>query len=228
MRLLLRAVSGLLSKELGVLLALFFIVGGTWAFIEIADEIVEGEAQRIDERIFFVLRAGQPLWLTILMRDITALGSVAVLAITVTAVAGFLALRRRFFSMALLLVAAACGGALVTALKLFFSRSRPPLLLHPLIAETSPGFPSGHAMMSAVVYLSLAVLLTRVVPGAGARMYILAAAGVLTMLIGLSRIFLGVHYPSDVLAGWAVGLAWACLCWLGLRCLEKRRAGHTK
>lgn len=221
MRVLLRNIIGRLSKEIGLLLALLFIIGGTWAFIEIADEIVEGEAQRIDEGILAVISAYHPLWLTVIMRDVTALGSVAVLSITVLSVAGFLMLQRELFYMLLMLVASVCGGVLVTVLKMLYSRGRPDLPLHPLIAETSPGFPSGHAMMSAVVYLSLAVLLTRVIPSAGARMYVISVAAMLTVLIGLSRICLGVHYPSDVLAGWSIGLAWACLCWLGLRGLEK-------
>jgi undecaprenyl-diphosphatase len=78
-----------------------------------------------------------------------------------------------------------------------------------LVAETSPSFPSGHAMMSAVIYLTLGTLLAQLCPRWRERTYVLTVAGVLAVLIGLTRLYLGVHYPTDVLAGWTVGLAWA-------------------
>jgi undecaprenyl-diphosphatase len=211
------------TSEIHILMAFLVIVGGLAIFIEVADEVIEGEAMSIDETIMMAVRAYRPPWLTTIMRDTTALGSVAVLTIIVVAVAVFLILQKRIFYTVLILIATSLGGALVIVLKAFFSIERPDIPLNPLLTETSPGFPSGHAAMSAVVYLSLAIILTRTLSTFKTRLYVLFMAIVLAFLIGVSRIFLGVHYPSDVLAGWAIGLAWACLCWLISRYFERRR-----
>jgi undecaprenyl-diphosphatase len=113
--------------------------------------------------------------------------------------------------------------ALSFALKHLFGRERPDIILHMVMVHT-PSFPSGHAMLSAVIYLTLGALLAQVVQRRASRIYFLTVAMVLTFLIGLSRIYLGVHYPTDVLAGWAVGLAWALFCWLVARQLQRRGA----
>ena len=110
---------------------------------------------------------------------------------------------------------------LMVLLKRVFDRPRPTVVPQ-LIVETSPSFPSGHAMMSAVIYLTLGTLLAQLCPRWRERVYVLTVAGVLAVLIGLTRLYLGVHYPTDVLAGWTVGLAWALTSGLLARGLRRR------
>ena len=122
------------------------------------------------------------------------------------------ALTRRAYRIALLTAGAPITGAILVALlKLQFGRVR-PTLVDPLVYEHSPSFPSGHAANSAIVYLTLAVLLMRVERRTTTKIYILAAAITITTLVGISRVALGVHWPSDVLGGWLFGTSWACLC----------------
>ena len=188
-----------------------------WAFIELADEVVEGETRAIDRAVLVFLRgegAGPvgPRWFEELARDLTALGGVGVLGLLVAAAAGFLWLAGRR-PTALFVVAATAGGALAThLLKLAFDRPRPDILEHGAHV-TSASFPSGHAMLSAVVYLTLAALVARLLPAARLKLYVIGVAAGLSLLAGLTRVYLGVHWPSDVLAGWAAGAAWALGCW---------------
>jgi undecaprenyl-diphosphatase len=150
------------------------------------------------------------------MRDITALGSAPTLVIAVLAVVGFLALAKAWRPAIFTL--AACGGGLVVSslLKYTVDRPRPDLAPHGNLIYTS-SFPSGHSMMSAVVYLTLAALVARLMEKKRLKSYVLGIAMALTLLVGISRIYLGVHWPSDVLAGWAAGAAWALGCWLVAR-----------
>lgn len=211
-----------------MLLALIVVVFGVWGFVELADLVGEGESQHVDERVLRALRdpldrrdAIGPQWLETAALDVTALGGATVLAIVILTVAGYLWIARKRRAMVLVLVAAGFGQIGSTMLKLHFSRPRPavvPALAH---VQTS-SFPSGHSMMSAVVYLTLGALLAQFVEERRARNYLLVVACTLTFLVGCSRVFLGVHYPTDVLAGWAAGLAWALLCWAVARLLQQR------
>jgi len=157
------------------------------------------------------------------MRDLTALGSNVVLLIVTGAVAGFLAARRQSHALALVVVSTAGGFFLAQALKLVFARPRPDLVPH-LAVVYSSSFPSGHSMFSAVVYLTLGALLSQLVEERTLKAYFLGVACFLTFLVGLSRVYLGVHYPTDVLAGWAAGLAWALMCWMAASYLQRRGA----
>jgi undecaprenyl-diphosphatase len=194
----------------------------------VADEVIEQDTQRIDNAIMHGLRAPDdpqraigPRWLPGAMRDLTSLGSAPVLVLFVLAVAGALLLRRQYHGLALLL-GATLGGQLLNAfLKATFARPRPDPLLH-LTEVNSMSFPSGHAMDSAIIYLTMAALLARFVEPRLLKLYFLGLAAVLTFLIGISRIYLGVHYPSDVLAGWVAGLAWGTLCWTVASYLQRR------
>jgi undecaprenyl-diphosphatase len=164
-----------------------------------------------------------PVWLAVAMRDITALGGYSVLALITFLCAVYLLLNKKRI-LALFAMGAAFGGMLVSSLlKLLFSRERPEFALR-LVAEQSYAFPSGHAMMSAVVYLSLAVMLSTMQPRLKDRAFFLLAAMLLTFLVGVSRMYLGVHYPTDVLAGWAVGLAWSSVWWFAA--LRLRNMGY--
>lgn len=208
-----------------VLIPLSLLALAAWAFIAIADEVIEGETHGFDQAIILAFRsAGDvgdplgPLWFEDAVRDVTALGSAPVLVIAVLAVVGFLALARSW-PLALFTLAA-CGGGLAisSALKFLFDRPRPELAPRDLVTFTS-SFPSGHSMMAAVVYLTLAALVVRLMEKKRLKGYALAIALGLVLLVGLSRVYLGVHWPSDVLAGWAAGAAWALACWLTARWL---------
>ncbi len=213
-------------REPGILVAMAIASAALWIFIEVADEVVEGEAASVDRALLLMLRSAAdpsdmlgPRWLESVARDVTALGGTAVLGLIVAVAAGFLLLAGRH-GTALFLMAATGGGALVsTGLKLAFGRPRPDLVPHATETATA-SFPSGHAMVSAVVYLTLAALVARLVRADRLKLYLVFAAVLLTVLIGVSRVYLGVHWPSDVLAGWAAGAAWALACWTAARVLH--------
>ncbi len=150
------------------------------------------------------------------MRDVTALGGIPVLTLLALLSLGWLILRHRWRSVTLLVLALPGGLLLNTLLKRGFDRPRPGLVAHLAEVDTS-SFPSGHAMLSAIGFLTLGVLLASGAERRRERAYILGAAVALTLLIGSSRVYLGVHWPSDVLAGWCLGAAWAMGCWLLLR-----------
>lgn len=198
-------------------------------FIAVAGEVVEGETQEIDEAIVQWFRqpgnpslARGPAWLTEVAIDITALGSTVVLLLVVGAVGGFLWLQNQP-RLLLLLISAMAGGTLLNAaMKTTFERPRPTVVPH-LREVFTYSFPSGHAALSAIVYLTIGVLLFEVVKGRAARLYCLAVAMMATALVGFSRVFLGVHYPTDVLAGWAAGIAWAAVCWVAVQYIGRRK-----
>lgn len=213
------------------LLVLFLIAaGGLLVFLMLASEVREGEVFGVDRWLIQALRSPTdpstpvgPIWLRQALTDLTALGGYSVLTLLTLVSAGYL-LAARKAATAIFLVAAITSGAIVSnLLKLAFVRPRPDVVSH-LVDTYSTSFPSGHAMNSAIVYLTLGALLARAEVGRRVRIYLMSVALFLTLLIGFSRIYLGVHWPSDVLAGWCVGAAWAILCsWLA-RILQRR---HT-
>lgn len=218
--------------ELPLLLALFALAGGTWAFVELADEVVEGDTHAVDERLLLALRSPldsqEPLgpgWMEEMGRDFTALGGVGVLVLVGLGVVGYFLLARRYRTALFTTVALSGGWLLSTVLKLGFDRPRPDLVPHGSIVYTA-SFPSGHSMMAAVTYLTLAAMLARAQSKRRLKAYVLLVAIVVTVLVGISRVYLGVHWPSDVLAGWTAGAAWAALCWLLARGLQ--RQGHIE
>lgn len=204
-----------------ILGALAMAAAGFWAFFGIAGEMLEGDTDALDKWLLRLFRdpsrARGPDWLVVAARDITALGDFAVLTIVLLAVEIFLVLARQV-RMALFVLASVISGMILAAvLKTQFERDRPalvpPLDAHDLYVATS-SFPSGHAMMSAVVYLTLGALLARLVDNLTLKIYVLGVALTLALLVGVSRIYLGVHWPSDVAAGWAIGAAWALGWWV--------------
>jgi undecaprenyl-diphosphatase len=225
----LAALAWLGSHERGVLVSGALILCGIWFFVALADEVIEGGTERIDRRILLAMRNPHdlrdpvgPKVVEEAVRDITGLGGVTILGLLTAAVAGFLVLdgKRR---MALFVCASVASGALASnALKLAFNRPRPDLVPHGMYT-VSTSFPSGHSMLSAVTYLTLGALLSRSEKRKRVKAYFLVLAALLTMLVGISRVYLGVHWPSDVLAGWTAGAVWALLCWTGARWLQSRR-----
>jgi len=215
-----------LRAELLPLLVIVLVAGGVWLFAELADEVGEGETRQIDEAILMAMRnpadASDPLgprWLEEMERDFTALGGVGVLSVLTLAVSAFLTLDRKGRTAVLVLIAV--GGALVLSflLKSGFQRPRPELVPHGSYVYTS-SFPSGHSMMSAATYLTLGALLARVQPRRRIKILLLGFATLLTLIVGCSRVYLGVHWPTDVLAGWTAGAIWALICWLIARRLQ--------
>jgi undecaprenyl-diphosphatase len=203
------------------------MIAGTWGFVEIADEFSEGESYRFDAAVLQFMRTPEDLsvpkgpgWLFLLMRDVTALGGGTIIPMVTLVVIGYMLLVRRLSEALLLFLIAGGGAGLAWILKLFFARERPSVV-PALIEVTQYSFPSGHAMMSALVYLSLAAMLAGVQTDARVRIYIVTVAVCVVLLIGTSRIYLGVHYPTDVLAGWSVGLAWASFSRLGLLAVQR-------
>lgn len=222
-----RMVSGTVTRlralEFETLLVLALISGGLFAFLRLADEVLEGETRGFDEAILRGLRQPDdlsmpigPAWLTHAVNDITSLGGVTVLALMTALVLIYLSISRRWQIVVFVAVSIIGGWLLSTFLKLGVARPRPDIVPH-LIEVHDLSFPSGHAMLSAVTYLTLGALLSRTQKDRATRLYIMATAIFLTLIIGMSRIYLGVHYPTDVLGGWCAGATWASLCWIVAR-----------
>jgi undecaprenyl-diphosphatase len=196
--------------------------------VELADDVLEGETRDFDEKVLLAFREDAdpedpvgPAWLEEMARDVTGLGGIVVLTFTTLAVAGFFLLQRKWH-LAIYVAAAVATGALASAfLKSGFDRPRPDLVAHGQVVYTA-SFPSGHSMISAVVFLTLGALLAGALRDRALRGYVLGLAGALTLAVGVSRVYLGVHWPTDVLAGWAAGAGWALACWAVSRLLRRR------
>lgn len=160
-----------------------------------------------------------PAWLQEAARDITSLGSIIVLGIITFAVVGYLFLASKPAVAGLMLIAVFGGIALNDLLKFAFARPRPDFVTHVARVFTT-SFPSGHATLSAITYLTIAALLARTYPSYTMGLYFISLAVFLTALIGVSRIYLGVHYPTDILGGWCIGGAWALGCWVLMAWLQ--------
>ena len=212
-------------RTLELLLLLGLLVLG---FIELSDEVIEGDTRGFDNAVLGMLRPSGdlsdpigPWWLEAMFKDITSLGGGSVLALLTAFVIGYLMLVHKRHNAALVLVAVVGGAIISSVLKLGFDRPRPELVAR-LVDVHTLSFPSGHAMLSAVTYLTLGALVARVQGEPRSRAYLMGVALVLTLLIGVSRVYLGVHWSTDVLAGWCVGAAWALVCWLVAARLEQR------
>lgn len=199
-----------------------------YAFIGLADEVMEGETHRLDEMILLALRepgdSSDPLgpgWLEESVRDLTALGGTTILTLVTLAALIYLLLIGKRLTAFMVFVSVAGGTVLSSVLKWGIARPRPDLVPHGMEVYTS-SFPSGHSTMSAVVYLTLGALLARAQPQQRVKIFLLVLAATVTVIVGISRVYLGVHWPTDVLGGWALGAGWACLCWLLLLWLQMR------
>lgn len=228
-RLFARRIRWLGGFDVAVLLAVVGIAVGVGTFALIAAAVNAGDTQDFDRQVLLAMRrpadlapAGPPAFQQA-ARDVTALGSLIVLGLITAIVCGSLALDGKTH-MALFVAASVTGGLMVSSLlKDVFQRSRPDLVPQ-VIYVSGASFPSGHSMMSAVTFLTLGALLARSQERKRLKVYFLLLATLLTVAVGLSRIYLGVHWPTDVLAGWIAGAVWALLCWLAARWLQSRRA----
>lgn len=225
------AVFALARTEAVMLAALAAIAGGVLVFLELADDRGESDGRAFDWAILRMLHPDAarpadpvgPQWLAHAASDFSALGSVTVLLTVVLAACGFLLLRRRWVEAAMLAVAMGGGLAISLVLKAAFGRERPPDVYR-AVEVLNQSFPSGHAMLSAVVYLTLGAMLARATSRRRIRSYVLGLATMLALTVGVTRIYLGAHWTSDVLAGWCAGAAWATACWLLESRLRKRAA----
>jgi undecaprenyl-diphosphatase len=196
--------------------------GAFWAFFSIASEVGEGETLDFDKKILLALRnpadLSDPIGSRSLqeaMRDVTALGGVTVVTLATTVgVLAFLLHRKRWH-------AAVLAGTVIAAdvvselLKSFYGRPRPELVPHGSYVYSS-SFPSGHSTLSAATYLTLAMLISSLEPNRGTKSMVFVLAVAMVLGIGFSRVYLGVHWPSDVLAGWCLGAAFALAGWTAL------------
>lgn len=188
-------------------------------FLELADEVVEGETRSFDEAVLLAFREDGdrddplgPAWVEELARDVTGLGSTVVLTFTALAVTGFFLLRHERHLAIYVAIAVTTGSIASVLLKSGFDRPRPDLVAHGQYVYTA-SFPSGHSMLSAVVFLTLGALVAGAQKGRVMQIYVLGLSALLAFAVGVSRIYLGVHWPTDVLGGWAAGTGWALMCW---------------
>ncbi len=223
-----RMLAGIGRHELSFLAAMGLIGAAGRGFMSLADHVVAGRSHAFDEKLLLKLRNPKdrtdplgPGWVEEMGRDFTALGGIAIQTLLTVSVAGFLALQRKRHAAALVIVATGGGILLSLRLKSEYQRPRPTLVPHGSIVYTA-SFPSGHAMVSAITYLTLGALLARLEPGLRFKAFALGGAATLTVLVGTSRVYLGVHWPTDVLAGWSAGAAWAAACWSVARLLQRK------
>lgn len=216
------------ARHLVLLFSVAALFGCLFTFVEITDLVQEGDLHDSEQQWMRSLRLPDdpavpvgPHWLKNICIDLSALGGVAVLALMTVLVAGYLLLERRYHSLGFLLLAALGGTVLNQVLKKWIGRERPDIIPH-LAEVANASFPSGHSMLSSIIYLTLGVMLARSVESWKLKVYFISAALLVTLLIGLTRVYLGVHYPTDVLGGWTAGTAYAVFCALLAHWLAQR------
>lgn len=205
-------------------LAIPAIAAGVLLFAAIAAQVMNGGTNHFDRWLMLAMRNADltmmgPPAVQEAARDITALGSVTVLTLLMLAGFVFLALDNRKRLAVFALSTVISGQLLSTLLKHLFNRPRPDLVPH-AVYVASMSFPSGHSMMSAVAYLCLGTLLADCYQRTAIRAWILCGAVLIPLLVGVSRVYLGVHWPSDVLAGWTAGATWVLVCRVVARAAE--------
>ncbi len=212
-------------------IALLF-VSSVFLFAQVLTEVRAGDIGASDRAILLAFRLVDdssvpigPPWLIQSAKDISALGGTTVISLLTAAAVGFLALHRQWRNV-ITLVSAVGGAAIVSnVMKVSLLRERPALALH-LTDVWSFSFPSGHAMMAAATYLTFGMMLAHTQETKRARIYVVSLAVAMTVLIGVTRIYLGVHWPSDVVGGWFAGAAWALLFWIFMGTTPRSMAAH--
>jgi undecaprenyl-diphosphatase len=221
------------AHSFGTALGVFLVFGaliailGTYAFAELAKLVRRGYTQPFDDAVLRWMHQHQTPWLEQLMLEITMLGT-WIVVLSIVSIAGlFLWLTRHRYSAALLLVATAGGIGLNNVLKVGFTRPRPQVFEWGTTVH-SWSFPSGHAMSATVVYVTVAYLAARLQKRHAARLATLAVAAIIVAVICFSRLYLGVHYPSDVVAGVIIGLSWASFCMATLEAIQRLGKRNVK
>jgi undecaprenyl-diphosphatase len=221
--------AAIMSRLEAVYLVLWLLAAGAvWGFFNIASEVREGDTLVLDRRLLLLLRRPGdpsdpigPRWLEEAMRDVTALGGFTVLTFLVIVVVCALLFHRKWRQAATFSGVAIMSQVSSAFLKEVYDRPRPDLVPHGSYVY-SASFPSGHSVQSAAVYLMLATVISSLETTARTKALAFGVAGLIIVGVGFSRVYLGVHWPSDVLAGWSLGAAWALLGWLLLRLLVAR------
>lgn len=215
-------------REFVLLFSLAVLCGSLFIFAEVTDRVMDGDLHDAERTWMRSLRLPDdattpigPRWLRNVSLDLTALGGVAILTLMTSLVAGYLLLEKRYRAVVLLIIAALGGAILSGSLKKWIGRDRPDIIPH-LAEVTSASYPSGHSMLASIIYLTLGVMLARSVKSRRLKLYFIGSAVLVIFLIGLTRVFLGVHYPTDVLGGWAAGTAYAVVCALLAQWLQRR------
>jgi undecaprenyl-diphosphatase len=205
-----------------------------WGFLALASEVMEGDTTTLDTTILRALRKAAdpsrtigPAWLQGALLDLTAIGGPTVLWLVVLSVVGFLLLQARYRTALVVMATAASGDVVNLVLKNVFLRPRPDVVPHLRDVSGTTSFPSGHAMESAIIYLTLGAMLMQLAERRVTKIYCIGLAVFLTLVVGITRVFLGVHYPTDVVAGWMFGFFWASLCWIVAKRFE-RETGVAK
>ena len=205
------------KREIGLLVALLAVALALWGFLHIAEEVGEGDTRAFDTAVLWAMRTGDshdpigPAWLEFAARDVSALGGFTVLTLLAALAVGFLVVTKKYVEGLVLLAAVLGATALSEGLKFGYARPRPDLVAH-AVETLGSSFPSGHATLSAATYLTIGALVAHAQERQRVKTYIHVTAILLALLIGVSRVYLGVHWPTDVLAGWCVGAAWSILC----------------
>jgi undecaprenyl-diphosphatase len=224
----LRRMMRIARTEIAALSALFVIALGVMTFIEVADDMTEADGLAFDQAVLAWVQpvAGEPRgawWLREAAADLTSLGGISVLGLFAVIAICFLLIQRKRLSALLLVVGLAGGVALSEGLKAMFGRERPPAAFQ-AVETLNASFPSGHALLSTVFYLTVGVMLTRAFPRTHLKAFVLGASIIIALLIGLTRVYLGAHWASDVIAGWCAGAAWAMALWLVAYAVDRRQA----
>ena len=207
---------------LPLLAALLVLALSLWAFGEIVDEQILEDETRSDERLAEWLhgRATDPF--TDVFRAITWTGNFSTLLAVTLVAAGIFWWRRERTDAVFVALAFLGAQVLSTGMKLGFRRDR-PFFPDPLATESTFSFPSGHALVSLAVYGSIALVLARHMSTRARRAFLLGMTALLVVAIGFSRLYLGVHFLSDVLAGYAAGVAWLAILYVALELRSRRR-----
>lgn len=228
-----RSPFGSFRRDPALLIGILVVVTGIVFFWWLTDQVVSGRTNELDRRLIRACRTAEdaknpigPHWLEEAARDITALGGYAVLSGLTVSVSIFLVIVGKQHAGWLLLGATTGGLTLMHLLKSWINRPRPDpnFVSHHLSLAGSASFPSGHAMLSAIVYLALGAMLARLVQRRRLKTFFITLALGLSFLIGISRVYLGVHYPTDIIAGWTAGLVWGTFCWILTRALQRSGA----
>lgn len=216
--------------EFAALSALMIVALGVMTFVEVADDLTETDGQAFDQMVLHWMQPvpGEPRgpwWLHEAAADLTSLGGISVLTLFAVVALGFLLSLRKRLSALLLVVGLLGGVCLSEGLKALFERERPPVA-YQAVETLNASFPSGHALLSTVFYLSVAVMMTRAFPRKRLKAYVLGVGMVFALIVGMTRVYLGAHWTSDVLAGWSVGAAWAMALWLVSYAVERHQRRH--
>ena len=192
-------------------------------FVRITRELIEGDVGALDNVILHAVAKTRNPWLTVTAVDVTALGSITLVVLFAAFTLLVLLVLGDRMGALQLLAASAGAGILTLATKNFIERVRPPEA-EQLIVVSGFSYPSGHSVSTSALYLTIAIIASRYVEHPGARAAIFLAVSAVFMLVGASRVYLGVHYPTDVVSGISLGAAWALL----LAGLFKRFGRHGR